>query len=67
MPSGEADGANFTFSVANTPIPSSSLMFFVNGVLQKQGALDDYTVTGNSIFMNYAPNSGSNVLATYPY
>ena len=67
VPSGEADGANFTFSVANTPIPSSSLMFFVNGVLQKQGALDDYTVTGNSIFMNYAPNSGSNILATYPY
>lgn len=67
VPSGEPDGTNFTFSLAHPPLPASSLMFFVNGVLQMQGGSSDYTLSGSSVVLSVPPRSGSNVLATYPY
>jgi hypothetical protein len=67
IPGGVTDGTNTTFTLANTPWPSSALMLYINGVLQKQGGVYDYTLSTNTITMNYAPNSGSNVIVTYPY
>lgn len=67
IPSGLANGINNIFTLVNTPYPLTSLMFYVNGVLQRQGVSYDYTITGNTVTMNYIPNSGSNIVATYPY
>ena len=66
-PTGDVDSMNMVFTVANTPNPPGSLMFFVNGVLQRQGASADYTLAGDTIVLNYAPATGSNITATYPY
>lgn len=66
-PSGDADGVNMVFGITNTPIPSDGLMFFVNGVLQRQGASYDYVLAGTTITMISSPGSGSNLLASYPY
>lgn len=67
IPGGLVDGVNNVFTVANAPSPSSGLMFYVNGVLQRQGASYDYTLAGSTITLNYTPQSGSNLIATYPY
>lgn len=67
IPAGTADGVNTVFSISNIPDPTTALMLFVNGVLQRQGALNDYSLSGTSIQFNWAPQSASNVIATYPY
>jgi len=68
IPSGSNDGVNTDFTLSQVPSPLSSLMFYVNGVLQKQGNDSDYVVIGGStIRMNNAYRSGSNLAATYPY
>lgn len=66
-PSGATDDVNTLFNVSNVPLPSSSLMLFVNGVLQKQGPSSDYVMSGTLINLMFPPRSDSNVLATYPY
>lgn len=67
VPVGNTDGYNYIFTLSSSPSPSSGLMFYVNGVLQKQGVTADYTLAGPTVTMNYIPSSGSNLLATYPY
>jgi hypothetical protein len=68
IPAGEVDGINYTFTLENEPLPTDALMFYVNGVLQRQGPFYDYTFSmGDTITMNYIPYSGSNIAATYPY
>jgi hypothetical protein len=67
VPSGDVDGSNYTFVLESSPVPSGSLMLYVNGVLQRQGPSYDYTLSGNTITMNYTPNNSSNLAATYPY
>ena len=67
IPSGSADGTNVTYGLAFTPSPLAALMFFVNGVLQKQGADSDYVLSGSVVTVNWVPRSGSNLTATYPY
>ena len=66
-PVGPTDGLNYTFEISETPNPASSLMLYVDGVLQRQSAVGDYTLSGKTITMNYIPKVGSNLLATYPY
>lgn len=68
-PSGDVDGINMNYVLANTPSPASSLLFYVNGVLQRQGVAFDYTVNinNNTITLNYSPPEGSVLFATYPY
>ena len=66
-PSGIRDGSNKTFTLAFTPTPGAALMFFSNGILQKQASDSDYVLSGNTITMVWAPISGSNLLATYPF
>lgn len=67
IPTGDIDGINKNFSIRNNPFPAESLMLYVNGILQKQGAASDYLLTGKDIFFNNAPLIGSNISATYPY
>lgn len=64
---GDVDGMNMVYEISNIPDPISSLMFYVNGVLQKQGWDDDYFLSGKIIGMTYAPQEGSSLTATYTY
>lgn len=63
--SGLTDGANTLFGLNN--VPTSPVMFFVNGALQTSGSDSDYTLAGATITATVAPRSGSNVSATYQY
>jgi len=62
---GSLDGMNTTFTLENVPTPASSLMFFVNGILQMQD--HDYILVGNAIEMNDPPRENYNLAATYTY
>jgi len=66
-PDGDVDGANTVFTIQHTPYPLSSLMFYVNGVLQVQGDNYDFLVSSNIVILKAAPTEGSNLTATYPY
>jgi len=46
-PGGTIDGTNASFTLANAPVPPSSLALFRNGMLLQPGP--DYTLTGNSL------------------
>lgn len=63
-PTGTIDGANTTFTLANTPIATSEEVF-LNGVLQEPGAGNDYTISGGTITYLTAPISGDRVRVNY--
>ena len=63
--SGLADGVNVVFTTAWTPASSTTIMVFVNGVLQEAGADADFTISGNTVTFNGPPIEGSKVTATY--
>jgi hypothetical protein len=63
-PVGAINGVNSSFTLAFTPI-FGSLHVYLNGILMRAGAANDYTVTGSSITMASAPTSGSVLLASY--
>lgn len=64
-PTGTLDGNNATFTLANTPSPSSSLALFRNGLLLNQGG--DYILSANGItFQTGAvPQPNDILLASY--
>ncbi len=64
VPSGTVDGTNTTYTLAHTAT-SDSLQLFWNGV--RQYPTTDYTISGATITMTYAPASGSYPLADYRY
>ena len=47
-PSGTINGINDTFTLAYTPVPGTEHVY-VNGVLQDEGAGNDYTISTNTI------------------
>jgi hypothetical protein len=67
VPSGAINGLNTTFTLANTPSPTTSLLVYLNGLLMNQGL--DYTISGNTIMfaLASAPQAGDTVLASYRY
>lgn len=64
-PSGSIDGTNTSFTLAHAPNPSTALMYYLNGLLLKQGV--DYTLSSTAITMTAAPLSGDVPQAFYPY
>lgn len=54
-PSGTINGINTTFTLSQTPSPSSSLQLELNGQFQTQGF--EYTLSGNTITYAVAPDS----------
>lgn len=63
-PSGTINGSNTAFSLANTPV-SGTVMLFLNGILLEAGSGNDYTISTASITMATAPVSGDKLRATY--
>ncbi len=63
VPSGNIDGMNTTFTLANSPL-GSSLQLFLNGLYQTAGV--DYTLSGATIqFSSAAPRPGDSLVASY--
>lgn len=63
-PSGTLNGSNVTFTLANTPTAGTEEIF-INGILQDQGAGNDYTISGATITMLTAPLSTDKIRANY--
>jgi hypothetical protein len=64
IPSGTINGSNTSFSLANTPL-AGSLLLYQNGIRLRSGAGNDYTISGATITMITAPVTGDLLLATY--
>jgi len=62
IPGGSIDGSSQDFTLANTPI-TGSVMLYKNGLLQQITV--DYTISGLNIHFATAPLSGSVLLAFY--
>ncbi|WP_155300722.1 hypothetical protein [Deinococcus kurensis] len=63
-PGGLVNDSNTAFVLAATPLAGSEQVF-LNGVLLEPGAGNDYTLTGNTVAMNFAPLTGDRVRASY--
>lgn len=66
VPSGLVNGSNTTYTLAQTPT-SGTLELYMNGIRQKAGSGNDYTLSGLTITMSQAPEAGSVLLADYQY
>lgn len=65
-PSGTVNGTNPTFTLANTP-ESGTVAVHVNGLRQKSGAGNDYTISGSTITFESGaiPLTGDVILVDY--
>jgi len=66
VPTGVINGTNPTFTLASTPL-ANTLMLFKNGMLQRAGAGNDYTLATATItfLAGNIPQAGSVLLAAY--
>lgn len=67
IPTGSVDGTNRVFTLAAAPNPGGSLLLFKNGLLQRAGASDDYTLSGLTVTFASAntPQTGDTLIASY--
>lgn len=63
-PTGSVNGANTTFTLANTPVAGTEQVF-LNGILQEPGAGNDYTIATNTITYLTAPLTGDRIRVSY--
>jgi hypothetical protein len=67
LPSGTVNGTNPTFTLSATPKPASSLLLHVNGILQRSGVGNDYTLSGVTVsfLTGSVPAAGDSLEAVY--
>src|SRR3990167_6449327 len=65
VPGGAVNGSNVTFTLLNSPTSTLVIWLYRNGILLKYGAGNDYTISGSTITMNQAPETGDVLLCTY--
>lgn len=64
VPSGAMNGANPSFTLANTPVPPTSVSIWRNGLFEHYGV--DYSVAGSAItFLGTPPQYGDVLVASY--
>ena len=61
---GTVNSSNTAFTLTNLPAVSSLALYY-NGVMLEPGAGNDYTITGQSITMLFAPITGDKLRAYY--
>lgn len=61
-PSGTIDGVNTVFTLAHTP--ASEVYLWVNGILMNPNG-NDFTVSGSTLNLVFAPASGDVLLTSY--
>lgn len=59
------DGSNTVFNLSQAPIGDTFLSVYVNGILQNEGAGNDYTLTALQVTFTYAPAVGDVIIAKY--
>lgn len=64
VPSGAINGANTSFSLANTPVAGTETLY-LNGLEQNVGGAADYTISGATITYNTAPTTGDILVVSY--
>lgn len=64
VPSGSVNGSNAVFTLVNTPVAGTEQVF-LNGLLQQEGAGNDYTISGDTITFTTAPDSGWKLFVNY--
>lgn len=64
VPSGAINGSNMVFVLPSIPA-SGTLHLYINGILQRAGAGNDYTISSATVTMTWAPRAGSVILASY--
>jgi hypothetical protein len=65
-PTGAINGANTTFTLANTPAAGTEEVF-INGILQEPGAGNDYTISTNEITTLTVLSSPDKIRVNYLY
>lgn len=67
-PTGDVDGVNDTFTLGNAPL-SGSLMLFKNGLLQREGSGNDFTISTDTIVFesDNLPQTDDILKASYPF
>ncbi len=69
IPSGNTDGSNVTFTLANSVYNNTSIDLYLGSTggfaLMQNGVGKDYTVSGATITMAVAPPAGSVILVDY--
>lgn len=66
VPTGAINGTNQAYTLSRTPNPTTSVEFFYNGQLQKQGVGADYTLSGKIMtFLIITPSGSDTVFAIY--
>src|SRR6267142_2123176 len=63
-PTGLVNGANTTYTLANTPIAGTEEVY-LNGLLMEPGAGNDYTIATSTVTMLSAPQTGDRLRITY--
>ena len=63
---GVVDGVNTIFELSITPIEGSDHLY-LNGLLQDEGLMFDYDLTGRIITFNIPPPIGSIILCSYRF
>jgi len=68
VPSGAVDGVNLTYTLSQTPLTSAGVKLTVNGLLYRQGAGLDYTISGSTITILGSPlETGQQPYVVYSY
>jgi len=64
-PTGAINGSNAVFVLVNAPNPPESLIMVKNGIDQREGVGDDYTISGNTITFEAGnvPQTGDSLVA----
>ncbi len=66
-PAGDLDGVDTTYTLANAPSPAASLKLYLNLGRLREGAANDYTLSGSTITFNFAPVADDVLLADYRF
>jgi len=63
VPTGAVNGTNKTFTLAYNPNPDASMEVFING--QKITLTDDYSLSTDTVTMDYAYPTGTIITINY--
>jgi hypothetical protein len=63
-PTGVMDDSNTTYTIAETP-RADTITVIYNGVILKEGASYDFTISNKAITLNFAPTSGETLQVNY--
>lgn len=64
-PSGSINSVNKAFTLAANPNPTGSLELRLNGLILRSGSANDFTLSGGTITMVLAPQTGDTLTASY--